>query len=183
MFDTFAGQFAGVPSEEMRGSSFTVIWLFTMVSLAVLFPCAVSSSAVSIYVVNSAGKGQPPSCVFMWHLIPGKPDNTQKLSFPSQHFNTYKEVFQCYKVDARIKILGISLKLTTWLPSRVSVLSAARQLAVEVFIKAFPKACFFKIIWIRSFSSPATWIYQHLRGIVRITLQQKLLVSLLTKWY
>lgn len=70
---------------------------FAMASLASLFPCALSSSTVSSYVVNFAGKGLPPSCVFIWCLIPCKPDFIPKPSFPSWHFNRYKEVCSVIK--------------------------------------------------------------------------------------
>lgn len=65
----------------------------------------------------------------------------------------------------------------------LSALSAVRQLEVGVFIKSLSKACFVKELWIRTFTSPVTWIYWHLRGIVRFTSQQKLLESLLIKRY
>lgn len=107
----FAELFTGVPTEEMRGSLFNVTRFLTMANPALLFPCAISSSAVFIYVVNFAGKGLPPSYTFIQYLIPCKPDIIQKPSFPSEHFNRFKEVFQCYKGDTRIKILGISVEL------------------------------------------------------------------------
>lgn len=44
----FAELFAGMPTEEMRGSLFTVALFFTMANLALLFPCDISSSAIFI---------------------------------------------------------------------------------------------------------------------------------------
>lgn len=76
-----------------------------------------------------------------------------------------------------MKILGISLELALACPSEslFSVLSAVRQLRVGVFIKSLFKFYSFKGLWIRTFSSPATRIYQQLRRIVGITAPQKLL--------
>lgn len=158
---------------------------FAMANLASLFPCALSSSTVSSYVVNFAGKGLPPSCVFIWCLIPCKPDFIPKPSFPSWHFNRYKEVCSVIKGVQGSKSLTFQWNWLLNCPSEslFFVFSTDRQLGVGIFIESLFKACFFKGLWIRTFCSPATWIYQHLRGIIRITPHQKSLVSWLIKWY
>lgn len=155
------------------------LMFFAMASQVSLFPCAVSSSTVSSSAVNFAGKGLPPSCVFKWCLIPCKPDFIPKLSLPSWHFNRYEEVFSVTKGMQGSKSLTF---LWNWLLD-CTVFSTDRQFGVGIFIESHSKACFFKELWMRTFSSPATWIYHHLRGTVRIILHQKLLVSWLIKWY
>lgn len=181
----FAELFTGVPTEEMRGSLFTVTRFFTMANLALLFPCAISSSAVFIHVVNFAGKGLSPSYTFIQYLIPCKPDSSKSLLYHQNILIDSKRFFSVIKGMQGSKSLEFQWSWLLNCPSKslFSVLSAARQLGVGVFIKLLSKSCFFKGLSIRTFSSPVTWFYQCLRGIVRITPRQKLLVLLLIKWY
>lgn len=181
----FAELFAGGPIEEMRGSWFTVTRLFMMAHPAdcflVVYPALLFSSMLNTLQGRDC---LLPVCLYSI-LFHASQIASKSLFFLHDILIDTKRFFSVIKGMQGPKSLEFQWN---WLlncssESLFSVLSAARQLGVGVFMKSHTKSCFFKGLWIRIFSSPATWIYQCLRGTVRITPQLKLFVSLLIKWY